>query len=63
MTGQATAEVDLLAALAAYRAAVEQARTVDNRLFLGLAGLAADPGEYFVLPRERTVFMGAHVEF
>lgn len=41
VTGQATAEVDLLAALAAYRAAVEQARTVDNRLFLGLARTAA----------------------
>ena len=41
VTGQATAEVDLPAALAAYRAAVEQSLKVDNRLFLGLARTAA----------------------
>ena len=41
VTGEATAEVDLPAALAAYRAAVEQSLKVDNRLFLGLARSAA----------------------
>jgi KUP system potassium uptake protein len=33
-----------------------------KRLFCALARLAADPIEYFVLPRERTVLMGAHVD-
>jgi KUP system potassium uptake protein len=33
-----------------------------KRVFRALSGLAADPVEYFVLPRERTVLMGAHVE-
>jgi KUP system potassium uptake protein len=33
-----------------------------KRVFLALAGLAADPVEYFVLPRERVVIMGSHVE-
>jgi KUP system potassium uptake protein len=33
-----------------------------KRIFLALAGLAADPIEYFVLPRDRTVLMGAQVE-
>ncbi len=33
-----------------------------KRVFLSLARLAADPVEYFVLPRDRTVLMGAHVE-
>ena len=33
-----------------------------KRVFHALAGLAADPIDYFVLPRERTVLMGAHVE-
>ena len=31
-------------------------------VFCALARLAADPIEYFVLPRERTVLMGAHVD-
>ena len=33
-----------------------------KRVFHALAGLAADPIEYFVLPRERTVLIGAHVD-
>ena len=41
VTGDATAEVDVAAALAAYRVTVEQSQKVDNRLFLGLARSAA----------------------
>jgi tetratricopeptide (TPR) repeat protein len=37
VTGDATAEDDVPAALAAYRTAVEESLKVDNRLFLGLA--------------------------
>jgi KUP system potassium uptake protein len=33
-----------------------------KRTFRALARLAADPVEYFLLPRERTVLMGAQVE-
>jgi KUP system potassium uptake protein len=33
-----------------------------KRVFCALARLAADPIEYCVLPRERTVLMGAHVD-
>jgi KUP system potassium uptake protein len=33
-----------------------------KRLFLATAGLAADPVEYFALPRERTVLMGSACE-
>jgi KUP system potassium uptake protein len=33
-----------------------------KRVFLALSRLAADPIDYFVLPRDRTVLMGAHVE-
>jgi KUP system potassium uptake protein len=32
-----------------------------KRLFLATAELAADPVDYFVLPRERTVLMGSEV--
>jgi tetratricopeptide (TPR) repeat protein len=41
VTGDATAEVDVAAALSAYRVTVEQSHKVDNRLFLGLARSAA----------------------
>ena len=41
VTGDATAEDDVPAALAAYRTAVEESLKVDNRLFLGLARSAA----------------------
>jgi predicted ATPase/DNA-binding SARP family transcriptional activator len=41
VTGEATADVDPAAALAAYRAAVEESLKVDNRLFRGLARTAA----------------------
>jgi hypothetical protein len=41
VTGEATAEVDVPGALAAYRAAVEESLKVDNRLFLGLARSSA----------------------
>jgi KUP system potassium uptake protein len=33
-----------------------------KRLFLATAGLAADPVEYFALPRDRTVLMGSACE-
>jgi KUP system potassium uptake protein len=33
-----------------------------KRLFLATAELAADPVEYFVLPRDRTVLLGSHCE-
>lgn len=32
-------------------------------IFAAMANLAADPVEYFALPRDRTVIMGAHIEF
>ena len=41
MTGEATAEADVPAALAAYRTAMEESLKVDNRLFLGLARSSA----------------------
>jgi predicted ATPase/DNA-binding SARP family transcriptional activator len=41
VTGEATADTDLPAALAAYRASVEQSLKTDNRLFLGLARSSA----------------------
>ena len=41
VTGEATAEVDVPAALAAYRTAMEESLKVDNRLFLGLARSSA----------------------
>ena len=41
VTGEATAEVDPPRALASYRAAIEDAAKVDNRLFLGLARSSA----------------------
>ena len=41
VTGEATAEVDVPAALAAYRTAIEESLKVDNRLFLGLARSSA----------------------
>jgi KUP system potassium uptake protein len=34
-----------------------------KRLFVATAHLAADPVEYFVLPRDRAVLMGSHLEF
>ena len=37
VTGEATGDADVPAALAAYRRAMEESATVDNRLFLGLA--------------------------
>jgi KUP system potassium uptake protein len=37
-------------------------RTWRKRLFLGLARNAASPADYFHLPEDRTVVMGAHVE-
>ncbi|HTK63217.1 MAG TPA: KUP/HAK/KT family potassium transporter [Pseudonocardia sp.] len=33
-----------------------------KHIFLATAGIAADAGDYFGLPRERTVIMGSHVE-
>ena len=33
-----------------------------KRLFVATAHLAADPIEYFVLPRGRTLLMGSHLE-
>ena len=41
MTGEATGDADVPAALAAYRRAMEESATVDNRLFLGLARSSA----------------------
>jgi hypothetical protein len=41
VTGEATAEVDVPAALSAYRTAMEESLKVDNRLFLGLARSSA----------------------
>jgi predicted ATPase/DNA-binding SARP family transcriptional activator len=41
VTGEATAEVHVPGALAAYRTAVEESLKVDNRLFLGLARSSA----------------------
>ena len=41
VTGEASAEVDVPAALAAYRTAMEESLKVDNRLFLGLARSSA----------------------
>jgi predicted ATPase/DNA-binding SARP family transcriptional activator len=41
VTGEATAEVDVPAALSAYRNAMEESLKVDNRLFLGLARSSA----------------------
>ena len=41
MTGEATADADVPAALAAYRRAIEESLKVDNRLFLGLARSSA----------------------
>jgi KUP system potassium uptake protein len=34
-----------------------------KRLFVATAHLAADPVEYFVLPRDRAVLVGSHLEF
>jgi len=34
-----------------------------KRLFVATAHLAADPVEYFVLPRDRAVLLGSHLEF
>jgi KUP system potassium uptake protein len=34
-----------------------------KRLFVATAHLAADPVEYFVLPRDRTLLLGSHLEF
>ena len=34
-----------------------------KRLFVATANLAADPVEYFVLPRDRAVLIGSHLEF
>jgi KUP system potassium uptake protein len=34
-----------------------------KRLFVATAHLAADPVEYFVLPRDRAVLIGSHLEF
>jgi KUP system potassium uptake protein len=33
-----------------------------KRLFIATSYIAADPGEYFNLPRDRTVIMGSHIE-
>ena len=33
-----------------------------KRLFIGLAHNAANPAAYFMLPDERTVVMGTHIE-
>jgi KUP system potassium uptake protein len=33
-----------------------------KRLFVATAHLAADPVEYFVLPRDRAVLLGSHLE-
>lgn len=32
-----------------------------DRLFIGLAGLATDPSDYFRLPTNRVVEFGSHV--
>jgi KUP system potassium uptake protein len=34
-----------------------------KRLFVATAHLAADPVEYFVLPRDRALLVGSHLEF
>ena len=34
-----------------------------KRLFVATAHLAADPVEYFVLPRDRALLLGSHLEF
>ena len=34
-----------------------------KRLFLVTAVIAAEPADYFELPRERTITLGAEIEF
>ena len=34
-----------------------------KRLFLATAVIAAEPADYFGLPRERTITLGAEIEF